>query len=509
MFSCRGIGITVDWFLRRGHRDIKVFVPLWRKESPRPDSPITDQEVLSRLEQDRFLVWTPSRKIQGRRVVCYDDRFIIRLAAENDGVIVSNDTFRDLQNESTEWKKVIEQRLLMYSFVNDMFMPPDDPLGRHGPTLEEFLRKGCGKLCPYGQRCTYGKRCKFLHPERNSKTEEVQGTVAQNAEQLLLLSTEVPYGNVQREPKPLPPPPDMPQYLLTKPLPPPPWEFPQRMMRMFPPILRSPAVNPGFERPISDPLPHRSPIPPDMTWVRDDFQRTRSMPCFEPQPCDAAAISPRPPLVMERRGSVPQIPEGYATAHSSHSTVPAYGANHQDIVARGIQVPMVVPSNGRPPNEDWIPDEAIFSAGGYQQYAPRYPPAPSPSYDNRQPHNIPSSHWRMTRYSQQQYPAQPPPPHYQYSAPVSNANAVYYSEHQRTPYRGQRNGYFRSRAPPIIGCGNDETDQPGEGASDTELRIRAYEKLVEVFPDDVEKILKVLDEHPEVTSVEELTQYLL
>lgn len=28
----------------------------------------------------------------------------------------------------------------MYSFVNDHFMPPDDPLGRSGPTLENFLR---------------------------------------------------------------------------------------------------------------------------------------------------------------------------------------------------------------------------------------------------------------------------------------------------------------------------------------------------------------------------------
>ncbi|XP_071185814.1 probable ribonuclease ZC3H12B [Salvelinus alpinus] len=62
------------------------------------------------------------------------------MAYESDG-IVSNDNYRDLACEKPEWKKLIDERLLMYSFVNDKFMPPDDPLGRHGPSLENFLRK--------------------------------------------------------------------------------------------------------------------------------------------------------------------------------------------------------------------------------------------------------------------------------------------------------------------------------------------------------------------------------
>jgi len=121
VFSCQGIQLAVDWFLERGHRDITVFVPAWRKEQSRPDALITgnswmqsliemnsctcncipspDQEILRRLEKEKILVFTPSRRVQGRRVVCYDDRFIVKLAYESEGIIVSNDNYRDLANE--------------------------------------------------------------------------------------------------------------------------------------------------------------------------------------------------------------------------------------------------------------------------------------------------------------------------------------------------------------------------------------------------------------------------
>lgn len=52
-------------------------------------------------------------------------------------------------------------------------MPPDDPLGRSGPTLDNFLRMQTKKNntalpCPYGKKCTYGNKCKYNHPERGS-----------------------------------------------------------------------------------------------------------------------------------------------------------------------------------------------------------------------------------------------------------------------------------------------------------------------------------------------------
>ncbi|KAL7730073.1 hypothetical protein ACLKA6_009355 [Drosophila palustris] len=169
IFSCRGIRICVDWFRQRGHRHITAFVPNWRKELA--NNNITEQELLYELEHERVLVFTPSRHLDGKRVSCYDDRFILKLAVETDGIVVSNDNYRDLLLESNEFRKVVQERLLMYSFVDDIFMPPDDPLGRSGPTLDMFLRSQAQQkmtdpqqqLCPYGKKCTYGQKCKFRH----------------------------------------------------------------------------------------------------------------------------------------------------------------------------------------------------------------------------------------------------------------------------------------------------------------------------------------------------------
>ncbi|KAK7078168.1 hypothetical protein SK128_017920, partial [Halocaridina rubra] len=182
VFSCRGLRICVDWFRARGHTEITVFVPSWRKEAPRWDTPIKDQEILLELEQENVLVFTPSRVCGGKRIVSYDDRYILNEAVATGGIVVSNDNYRDLAAESQAFRKVIEESLLMYSWVNGRFVPPDDPLGRNGPTLDAFLRrtpKDRQAPCPYGRKCTYGNKCKYMHPERGtaplkSVTERLQ-----------------------------------------------------------------------------------------------------------------------------------------------------------------------------------------------------------------------------------------------------------------------------------------------------------------------------------------------
>lgn len=103
---------------------------------------VVDQYILRDLEKKKILVFTPSRRVGGKRVVCYDDRFIVKLAHESDGIVVSNDTYRDLQNERPEWKKFIEERLLMYSFVNDKYVPTVLAFKVVCWSLRSFLMKG-------------------------------------------------------------------------------------------------------------------------------------------------------------------------------------------------------------------------------------------------------------------------------------------------------------------------------------------------------------------------------
>ncbi|XP_026569737.1 NEDD4-binding protein 1 [Pseudonaja textilis] len=149
-FSCRGIAIAVDYFWKRGHRKITVFVPQWRT---RKDSNITEQHFLTQLQDVGILALTPARVVCGARIASHDDRFLLHLAEKTGGVVVTNDNFREFVDESPTWREIIQRRLLQYTFAGDIFMVPDDPLGRNGPGLDRFLQEETSfraRPTPYG-----------------------------------------------------------------------------------------------------------------------------------------------------------------------------------------------------------------------------------------------------------------------------------------------------------------------------------------------------------------------
>ena len=110
MFSCQGIKIVVDYFLGRGHTDVMAIVPRFRRGKFDKECPTINPEILDDLEKNNNLTYSPSRYVDGKLFCPYDDRFIIKLAVEFNAVIVSNDNYRDLMLENSEWKSWISSK---------------------------------------------------------------------------------------------------------------------------------------------------------------------------------------------------------------------------------------------------------------------------------------------------------------------------------------------------------------------------------------------------------------
>ena len=126
----------MDYFKKRGHKDVIAFVPQFRQKRSQSDKP----EILERLNAEGILKFTPCKQIDGKAYNSYDDRFIVQCAALKNAVIISNDNYRDLAVEDAKMKNVIDNHVLKFVWVGDTLMFSQDPLGKNGPSLEEFLK---------------------------------------------------------------------------------------------------------------------------------------------------------------------------------------------------------------------------------------------------------------------------------------------------------------------------------------------------------------------------------
>ena len=77
--------------------------------------------------------------------LCVHCRFVLRLAEETEGVVVSNDNYRDLWQEKREWRMIIEKRLACENVGEcDVYHPQDREEGSVMYNIQKSMRgSGC------------------------------------------------------------------------------------------------------------------------------------------------------------------------------------------------------------------------------------------------------------------------------------------------------------------------------------------------------------------------------
>ena len=85
-------------------------LPRFRRGNSDYECPTTCPELLDELEQKGYITYTPSRYVQNKLIVPYDDRFILNAAHFHNAIIVSNDNYRDLLGEKAEWRSLVEKK---------------------------------------------------------------------------------------------------------------------------------------------------------------------------------------------------------------------------------------------------------------------------------------------------------------------------------------------------------------------------------------------------------------
>ena len=65
-FSVQGIVLVINYFLERGHEEVYAFLP--------EDKRSEECELLTKLEEEGSVIFTPSRKAGEERIRSYDDR---------------------------------------------------------------------------------------------------------------------------------------------------------------------------------------------------------------------------------------------------------------------------------------------------------------------------------------------------------------------------------------------------------------------------------------------------
>jgi len=142
-YSCRGIAIMVRFFHDLGHHKIHVVVSGTRYNFSGANNPPTRDEngVLRRLEEMGLLCQSPTSEVNSHQVCSYDDRYMVSIAQNNGGVIISNDRFDDLSADKHLNGKYVR---IGFAFADDTILLHQD-FSRDG-------RKSLSQLLAFSER---------------------------------------------------------------------------------------------------------------------------------------------------------------------------------------------------------------------------------------------------------------------------------------------------------------------------------------------------------------------
>jgi len=141
IFSCKGIQIAIDYFKNLGH-EVKVLLPKWRSfiDSDINKRQCVDFNLLTVLDNNNYIYYTPENKKINGSTIQYDMyKYLLNICERINGIIVTQYKFKHLL-ENKKYEDIINNRILYYSFIGDIFIIPDDPCGKYGPDIDEFLK---------------------------------------------------------------------------------------------------------------------------------------------------------------------------------------------------------------------------------------------------------------------------------------------------------------------------------------------------------------------------------
>ncbi|KAK2724278.1 uncharacterized protein LOC136033024 isoform X2 [Artemia franciscana] len=138
-FDTKGVLLVYQYFAKRGHKVCVVFTDTLSNR-------LSNDPVMSEIFKANAVVFTPHvNQPKFNNFVLNDDRFIVQLASEKQGVIVTSDFYRDViqyaeENKLQDWLVTMTSRLLVPTFATDTVLFDPLPYGLAGPPLQSILR---------------------------------------------------------------------------------------------------------------------------------------------------------------------------------------------------------------------------------------------------------------------------------------------------------------------------------------------------------------------------------